>query len=181
MNTLDYSMNGFHLTQSFEGCKLKAYQDSTGVWTIGFGHTKGVAEGQECTQDQANQWLSEDVQDSVHAVNQTVTVPLSQNQFDALVDFTFNLGAGSEAHSTLLRVLNQGDYTAAAAEFLKWNHAGGVVVAGLTKRRQAENKLFLGVAPVVVKTDNSSPDAVLSIVNQMADLVKQLQSKLASN
>lgn len=141
---MNYSADGLALTQKFEGCELTAYQDSVGVWTIGFGHTAGVTPGMLCTQDQAIDWLQQDVQWAVNAVNQYVTAPLTQGEFDALVDFTFNLGVGNLVHSTLLRLLNSLDYEGAAAEFLKWNMAGGHVLAGLTARRLAEQEMFNG-------------------------------------
>ena len=141
---MNYSADGLALTQKFEGCELTAYQDSVGVWTIGYGHTAGVTPGTVCTQDQANAWLQQDVQWAVNAVNQYVTAPLDQCEFDALVDFTFNLGVGNLVHSTLLRLLNGLDYEGAAAEFPKWNMAGGHVLAGLTARRLAEQEMFNG-------------------------------------
>jgi lysozyme len=98
--------------------------------------------GMTCTQEQAEQWLQEDVQSAADAVNRLVTVELTQQEFDALVDFTFNLGAGNLQRSTLLRLLNSGDYTGAAAEFQKWDKAGGQVLAGLLRRRQAEADMF---------------------------------------
>ena len=140
---MTYSQDGLNLTKSFESCRLTAYLDSVGVPTIGWGHTSGVHMGMTCTQAQADQWLQEDVQSSVKAVNAMVKVPLTQQQFDALVDFTFNLGAGNLEHSTLLRLLNAGDYTGAANEFDKWDRAGGQVLPGLLRRRQAEKDMFL--------------------------------------
>ena len=98
--------------------------------------------GMTCTQEQAEQWLQEDVQIAVDAVNRLVTVELTQNQFDALVDFTFNLGTGSLQNSTLLRLLNASNYTGAANEFERWDKAGGQTLPGLLKRRQAERDLF---------------------------------------
>jgi lysozyme len=139
---VNYSSAGLALTEQSEGCSLTAYQDSAGVWTIGFGHTAGVNPGDTCTQAQASAWLQDDIQWAVHAVNQYVTAPLTQSEFDALVDFTFNLGVGNLVHSTLLRLLNSLDYDGAAAEFPKWNMAGGHVLAGLTTRRLAEQEMF---------------------------------------
>jgi len=141
---VNYSAAGLALTQASEGCELTAYQDSAGVWTIGYGHTADVQPGDSCTQQQATAWLAEDIQWAAHAVNQYVTVPLTQGQFDALTDFTFNLGVGSLVHSTLLRLLNASDYAGAGAEFPKWNMAGGHVLAGLVARRAAEQAMFLG-------------------------------------
>lgn len=139
---MDYSPDGLKLTESFEGCRLAAYLDSVGVPTIGYGHTHGVTMGMTCTQEQAEQWLQEDIQVAVQAVNNLVTVPLTQQQFDALVDFTFNLGTGALQHSTLLRLLNSGNYQGAAGEFEKWDKAGGKVLPGLLRRRQAERDMF---------------------------------------
>jgi lysozyme len=139
---MDYSPDGLKLTESFEGCRLQAYLDSVGVPTIGYGHTHGVAMGMTCTQEQADAWLQQDVQGAVQAVNKFVTVPLTQQQFDALVDFTFNLGSGALQHSTLLRLLNSGNYQGAAGEFEKWDKAGGKVLPGLLRRRQAERDMF---------------------------------------
>jgi|SRR6185312_1173404 lysozyme len=139
---MEYSPDGLKLTESFEGCRLAAYLDSVGVPTIGYGHTHGVAMGMTCTQEQAEQWLQQDVQVAVQAVNNLVTVPLTQQQFDALVDFTFNLGSGALQHSTLLRLLNSGNYQGAAGEFEKWDKAGGKVLPGLLRRRQAERDMF---------------------------------------
>ena len=139
---MQYSKTGEELTESFEGLRLVAYQDSVGVWTIGYGHTRDVAEGMVCTSDQALQWLTEDTQSAVNAVNRLVTVSLTQSEFDALVDFVFNLGSGAFAGSTMLRLLNSGDMVRAAGQFDLWDHAGGVVVAGLLRRRMAENAEF---------------------------------------
>ena len=136
---------GLALIKSFEGCKLAAYLDSVGVPTIGYGHTSGVFMGDSCTQAQADAWLAEDLKDAEKCVNDAVTVPLTQNEFDALVSFTFNLGCGNFRKSSLLRLLNGSDYDAAALEFRKWDKAGGQVLAGLTRRRNAEARLFEGL------------------------------------
>ncbi len=136
-------MEGLALTQRFEGCRYVAYQDSVGVWTIGYGHTRGVHEGMTCTQAQALAWLVEDVASAEAEVNRVVTVPLTQHEFDALVDFVFNLGDGSFEHSTMLRLLNAGDHANAVNEFRKWDKAGGVEVAGLLRRRLAEAAEFV--------------------------------------
>lgn len=139
---MKYSDAGLALTQHFEGCRLNAYQDSVGVWTIGFGHTAGVHPGMSCTQQQAEEWLQSDIHWAEYAVNKYVTAPLTQSEFDALVDFTFNLGVGNFVHSTLLRLLNAEDYEGAANEFPKWNRAGGKILPGLTARRLAEQEMF---------------------------------------
>lgn len=137
-----YSAAGLALTQQFEGCSLTSYQDQVGVWTIGYGHTTGVTPGMTITPDQATAFLTQDVQGAVDCVNNNVQVPLTQGQFDALVDFVFNLGAGNFLNSTLLSLLNQGNYAGASQEFPKWDHAGGQVVTGLWRRRMAEQTLF---------------------------------------
>jgi len=139
-NNLSYQSQA--LTEQFEGLKLKAYLDSVGVPTIGFGHTKGVKLGDVCTLTQAQEYLKEDLKSAVNDVNRLVQVKLSQNQFDACIDFVFNLGGTNFAKSTLLKYINENNFVAAANEFPKWNKAGGVVLAGLVKRRQAEKELF---------------------------------------
>jgi len=143
VNNLAYGGKGLALTEQFEGCRLNAYQDQVGVWTIGYGHTgPDVIAGLTITQAQAQAYLQADVTSAADCVNRLVAVQLSQEEFDALVDFAFNLGSGALAGSTLLRLLNAGNFTAAAAEFDKWDRAGGVVVAGLLRRRTAEAALF---------------------------------------
>jgi len=143
VNNLSYSDQGLALTEQFEGLQLTAYQDPVGVWTIGYGHTGAdVQPGLTITQEQASDLLLQDVAGAVAAVNRLVTVPLTQNQFDALVDFTFNVGQGNLASSTLLRELNAGNTEGAAAQFLVWVYAKGVELPGLVTRRQAEAALF---------------------------------------
>jgi GH24 family phage-related lysozyme (muramidase) len=136
---------GLELIKHFEGLKLKSYQDAVNVWTIGYGHTKTAKPGQAISEPEAERLLKADLHDAESAVNRMVRVPLTDNQFDALVSFVFNLGAGSFQRSTLLRKLNAGEYQVAANEFLKWNKAGGRVLAGLTRRRRAEQALFTKV------------------------------------
>ena len=143
MSNFKYSSTGLALTKQFEGLVLTAYQDSVGVWTIGYGHTgTDVKQGLTITEDQATILLAADVAWAVTCVNKSVTSAINQNQFDALVDFTFNLGCNSLGQSTLLKMVNAGDFAGAAGQFLRWNKAGGKVLAGLTKRRQAEADLF---------------------------------------
>ena len=145
VNNLSYSKSGLALTEQFEGLRLTAYQDSVGVWTIGYGHTgSDVHPGLIITQMEAEALLLNDVASAARCVNQLVTVPLNQNQFDALVDFVFNVGKGNFAASTLLKDLNAGNFAGAAGEFQKWDHAGGRVLPGLLKRRLAEAGLFQG-------------------------------------
>lgn len=140
---MTYSPTGLALTKSFEGLSLTAYQDQGGVWTIGYGHTgKDVYEGMTITAEQADALLIDDIGRAALCVNRHVMVSINQNQFDALVDFTFNLGCKTLFYSTLLIRVNQGNMTEAAAQFLRWDHAGGRVIPGLMRRRQAEIDLF---------------------------------------
>lgn len=139
---MQISKAGLDLIKQFEGLYLKAYRCPAGVPTIGYGHTAGVAMGQTITQQQADDYLRRDVRQFERAVSRLVTVPLAQGQFDALVSFSFNLGEGALAQSTLLRLLNAGDYAGAAAQFDRWNKAGGRVLPGLVRRRAAERALF---------------------------------------
>lgn len=139
---MKYSENGYKLTKEFEGLRLTAYLDGGGVWTIGHGHTKKVTNGDVITPEQAQEYLESDVVDAVNSVNSLVKVQLTQNEFDALVDFTFNLGTNALATSTLLRKLNKGDFEGAANEILRWDHDNGKVVEGLSRRRRAEKELF---------------------------------------
>ena len=139
---MNLGYEGTKLLKYFEGCKLTAYQDSVGVWTIGYGHTKGVYEGMTITQEEAEQMLLTELEEYEGYVEKYVTVPLTQNQFDALVVWVYNLGPTNFRRSTLLKELNSGNYTAAGNEITKWNKAGGKVLAGLVKRREAEAELF---------------------------------------
>jgi lysozyme len=144
-----YSDAGFALTKKFEGLRLAAYQDQVGVWTIGYGHTgREVHGGMVISQDQADVLLHSDVASAVACVNRAVKAEISQCQFDALVDFVFNLGCARLLSSTLLRYVNAGECDLAAAQFLVWDHAGGVVVPGLLVRRQAEMTIFQPTAIV---------------------------------
>jgi len=141
-----YSKNGYKLTEGFESCKLKAYQDQGGVWTIAWGHTRGVTKGLTCIQLQADAWLVEDIVFSEATVNDLVKVQINQNEFDALVDFVFNVGITSFETSSLLRLLNAGNFAEAAEQFDNWDHvkANGteIVAAGLLRRREAETADF---------------------------------------
>ena len=140
-----YDEAGLALTQHFEGCRLDAYADQGGVWTVGYGHTgPGVHGGMTVTQHEADVFLESDLAAAVTAVNRLVTVTVTQAQFDALVDFTFNVGVAALARSTLLREINRGNCSQAAPHFLYWDHCRGVVIPGLHRRRQAEADLFNG-------------------------------------
>ena len=144
---MNISDTGIAAIKSYEGVRLNAYLDSVGVPTIGVGHTLGVKISDTITADQADEFLRADLEDAEDAVNQLVKVPLNQGQFDALVSFVFNLGRGSLQRSTLLKLLNAGDYDGAADQFLVWNQAGGRVLPGLVKRRTSERIMFLTGSP----------------------------------
>lgn len=145
------SDKGIALIKDFEGCSLTAYPDpGTGgaPWTIGYGWTqpvdgKPVRPGMKIDKDTADRLLKTGLVSYENDVTRLVKVMLSQGQFDALVSFAYNLGARALSTSTLLRKLNSGDYAGAADEFLHWNKAGGKVLNGLTRRREAERALFL--------------------------------------
>ena len=136
------SDKGLEIIKRFEGLRLKAYQDSVGIWTIGYGSTFGVKEGQEVTEEQAESLLWRDVHVAEVCVNGAVSVDLSQGEYDALVSLCFNIGCGKFRGSTLLRKLNDGDYDGACAEFPRWTKAGGRELAGLVTRRGAEQQRF---------------------------------------
>ena len=137
---------GIALIKTFEGLSLSKYQDVVGKWTIGYGHLILPEESfaQPITEAQAEALLRRDLSVSENAVNKYVSVALNQDQFDALVSFTFNLGSGNLKSSTLLKLLNERRYQEAANQLLRWDKAGGKQVAGLTRRRAAELALFLG-------------------------------------
>lgn len=174
------------LIESFEGCRLEPYQDSVGVWTQGFGHTGSdvYAGCDPITQQQADQLLAADLQKFEGYVTELCPV-CSQQQFDALVSFTYNLGQGSLAGSTLRRYHNAGDYTAAAGEFSKWDHAGGQVLAGLTRRRAAEAEVYsTGTYSADPSSSQAAPGAgsvgqpPTLRIGSTGDAVRALQTKL---
>ncbi len=139
---------GVNLISGFEDTLFKAYDDGVGVWTIGTGTTVypngvKVKQGDTCTPEEAKAYFKHDLAKFEKTVNESVTVPLNQNQFDALVSLTYNIGSGAFTNSTLLKLLNKGDYQGAAEQFLRWNKAGGKVMKGLVRRREAERALFL--------------------------------------
>jgi lysozyme len=142
------SENGFDLIRLFEGFRDKAYPDpGTGAepYTIGVGHTHGVKEGDTCTKEMADGWLIEDCMKAEQCIQEFVEVDINQNQFDALVSFIYNVGEGNFRASTLLKLLNDSKYEAAANQFGRWDKAAGHVMGGLTIRRNAEAKLFLEI------------------------------------
>lgn len=128
--------------KQFEGRELKAYQCSAGVWTIGYGHTKDVKEGDEISASEAEQLLVEDLTAIANDLSRLVNVPVSDGQYIALLSLAFNIGASALKKSSLLFHLNHKRYNEAAGEFDKWVYAGGKVSEGLKRRRAAERKLF---------------------------------------
>jgi len=146
MNDYTYDRTGLDLTENSEGLKLTAYPDpGTGgaPWTVGYGHTGAdVYQGMKITQAQAEEFLMHDIQHAENTVKDLVKVPLTQNQFDALVDFCFNCGCGNFEKSTLLKCLNAGQYDQAQIHFSDWVMGGGHVLPGLVTRRHKEAILF---------------------------------------
>ena len=138
------SAEGVALIKKFEGCKLQSYLCSADVWTLGFGHTRGVKDGDSCTQEQAEQTLVDDLFEFEKYVHKHVNVALDQNQFDALVAWTFNLGPTNLRESTLLKRVNEERFSDVPTEIRRWNRAGGEVVQGLVRRRAAEALLWEG-------------------------------------
>jgi lysozyme len=145
MNT---SPAGRELIERNEGCRLTAYQDIVGVWTIGYGHTEGVQPGQTITQAEADRMLSDDLA-KVYGPGVQLAIgdaPTTQSQFDALVSLAYNIGVVGVAHSTVMRMHKAGNYRAAADAFLLWDKAGGEPVAALGRRRREEAQLYLSAA-----------------------------------
>lgn len=144
---------GLSLIKLFEGLRLQQYKCPAGYWTIGYGHL--VKSGEQIplivSEEDANRWLEQDLRIAERAIGRFVRVALNQNQFDALVSFTFNLGTGALQRSTLRQKLNRGEYGDAASEFGRWVFAGGQRLKGLVRRRQAEASLFM-------ETENDKSD-----------------------
>lgn len=151
MNKLNKA--GADLIKSYEKLVLDAYQDSGGVWTIGYGHTSAAGKpypkaGMKITEAEANAIFARDVVKFEQAVRKHVKVPLNDNQFSALVSLCFNIGEGNFSKSTLVRKLNAGDYDGAANEFKRWKYDNGKVLRGLVRRRVSEEVLFRSGKPV---------------------------------
>ncbi len=132
------------LVKASEGCRLNAYKDSVGVLTIGYGHTgSAVVSKMEITQEEADHLLHQDLSNAASSVLRLTKVPLNDNQFAALIDFVFNLGAGRYQASSIRSRLNRYEYSGAADMLLKYVYAGGRVLPGLVKRRRLEYNLFM--------------------------------------
>ena len=141
---MNISDEGLSLIKHFEGCELKAYRCAANVLTIGYGSTKGVTEDMEITQEGAEELLQEEMHEYEGYINDMVKVPLEQHQFDAMVSWVFNLGSGNLSSSTLLKKLNNSKYDEVPEQIKRWNKAGGKVLEGLVRRREAEALLFSG-------------------------------------
>ena len=139
---MNVSQNCVELIKHFEGFEDTAYLCPANVWTIGYGRTRNVKEGDRITEPQAERDLLEELEEFKHQVLHSVKVELTQNELDALTSWTYNLGVGNLNSSTLLKKLNTGDKDSVPSEMLRWNKAAGKVLAGLTRRREAEAKLW---------------------------------------
>jgi lysozyme len=172
---------GLDLIKHFEDVRLTAYQDSVGVWTIGYGHTGNVLAGMQITAEQAEQLLQDDLERFEAAVEDAVKVSIDDNQFSALVSFAFNLGPRSLVQSTLLKLLHQGDVQGAADQFLVWNRAGGQVLPGLTRRRNAERALFSGKSWKAFSDVSATTVRTLKLTEprMQGEDVRQIQAALA--
>jgi GH24 family phage-related lysozyme (muramidase) len=139
------STKGARLIEEFEGFSASPYRDAVGVWTIGYGSTKGVGPSTpRVTRREAEARLKREVDATYGAAVNALQLPLNQNQFDALVSFVYNVGPGGVGSGTQVgRALRRHDWTGAANALLAWNKAGGRILAGLTRRRKAERALFL--------------------------------------
>ena len=138
------SQEGIDLIKHFEGCELESYRCSANVLTIGYGTTKNVVEGMKISQHQAEELLMKDLEEFEEYVEDLIDVPLEQNQFDALVAWTYNLGPTNLKNSSLRKILNKGAYDDVAEQIKRWNKANGKVLKGLVRRRNAEAELFDG-------------------------------------
>ena len=143
------SINGINLIKQFEGCRYSPYRDSIGLWTVGYGHLIGdgkslpSGDNRVFTQKEIDDFLVNDLVHVESGISVLIRVPITQNQFDALCSFCYNLGVGTLQKSTLLKDINSSLWDAAANDILKFHFAGGVSLPGLVKRRQAEHDLFI--------------------------------------
>lgn len=148
---MQISERGIDLIKRFEGFRSRAYKDAVGVWTIGYGTTRingePVRPGQICSEKEALEWLRKDAEEYWEEAKKYINpdVKLSQNQVDALASFIYNVGVDNFKKSTLLKLLNKHDFLGAAEQFPRWVYAGGKVLQGLVRRRDAECRMFLGI------------------------------------
>ena len=141
---MNISQEGLGLIKKFEGCELEAYVCAAGVWTIGYGSTKEVKEGDKISQEEADKLLLHEMDEYEGYITDNVTVDLKQNQFDSLVSWVFNLGPTNLKASTMLKVLNLGNFEGVPEQMKRWNKANGKTLDGLIRRREAEALLFEG-------------------------------------
>lgn len=137
------SENGIELIKEFEGYKSEAYQCTSGIWTIGYGHTKNVQKNDTCSVEEATEFLKQDVEIAERAINQLVKVELNQNQFDALVSFVYNIGRENFKRSSMLKFLNSAHFPLSASQFDRWVYSRSNKSQGLINRRAKEKELFL--------------------------------------
>ena len=141
---MNVSQKGIDLIKEFEGCKLKAYKDSVGVWTIGWGNTSHAKSGMTITQSQAEIFLNDDIK-PIETLLNAMGINYTQNQFDALVSWIYNLGSGNFRSSTMYRkILAKADEVEITDQLVKWHNAGGRPLLGLKRRRVAEANMYLG-------------------------------------
>lgn len=166
----EINQQGLDLIRHFESLRLEAYQDSVGIWTIGWGHTGlehkdgSVFEGRVITEKEAEELLKSDLRKFEKAVDSLVDIELNDNQFSALVSFSFNLGIGNLKSSTLLKLLNNNDQFNCTKEFVKWSKAGGKRLKGLLRRRASERNLFCSFEkPIVDKLPNDWEENYLNV------------------
>ena len=163
----------FDLVEGFEGLRLKAYKDAVGVWTIGYGTTAAAGLGIEpkagmfITEAEAESLLAEGLERFAASIRPKITAPINDNEFGAFLSLSYNIGPGAFAKSSALRKFNAGDKAGAADAILLWNKAGGKVLAGLKRRREAERELFM--SPV---TQHVTPAAVREVIHKQSNLRK---------
>ena len=134
---------GLQLVKDFEECRLKSYKPTPNdVWTIGWGRTQGVKEGDTCTQAEADQWLEDDLRSAEACVSDCVHIPITDNEFSACVSLAYNIGCDAFENSTLVHLLNLADYDGAQKQFARWCKQKGKVLGGLVRRRASEAALF---------------------------------------
>ena len=141
------SEKGLDLIKCFESFRPVAYKCPAGVWSVGYGSTKGVSKNMTVTHEQAIKMLLDDVAMVENAISKNIHVEINQNQFDALVSFVYNVGIGAFLKSTLLKAINNNDFALAASQFDRWIYAGGIILRGLKTRREAEKQLFIIPTP----------------------------------
>lgn len=171
------SAAGIALIKQFEGCRLAAYQDIVGVWTIGYGSTKGVYEGMRITRQEAEDMLAQRLADEFEpGVMEAIDdAPTTQNQFDAMVSLAWNIGVGAFGRSSVAKYHVAGNYEAAANLFLAWDKAGGKANPALLRRRQTEAALYRSAADVSRETKPSAPVADFGIYKAAKAMQQALQ------